>query len=82
MVWGGDGGEEGEDSDTEDREPGGEAGHLLQAAEGPLQEGRGALHPLRRRGRPRRLLRHRQAIPVRKLQVFIFTYMHPTPAGQ
>jgi hypothetical protein len=73
----GDGGEEGADSDTEDRQPGREAGDLLQAPPGAVQEGRGALHPLRRRGRTRRLLRHRQALPLRQLQVtIVHLYMY------
>lgn len=37
---------EGEDSDQEDSQRGGQAGDLLEAAAGPLQEGRGTLCPL------------------------------------
>ena len=76
-----DGGEEGADSDTEDRQPGGEAGDLLQAPPGAVQEGRGALHPMRRRGRTRRLLRHRQALPLRQLQVTVVHLCTETPSA-
>lgn len=59
---------EGEEGDTADRERGGEAGDLLQAQEGAVQEGRGAGGAMRRRRRAHRLLRHRQALAVRELQ--------------
>uniref|UniRef100_A0A8R7QHZ3 Uncharacterized protein n=1 Tax=Triticum urartu TaxID=4572 RepID=A0A8R7QHZ3_TRIUA len=58
----------GEDADEADREPDEPAGDLLQAPRRPAEEGLRALRPLRRRGRPRRLLPPRQALRIRQLQ--------------
>lgn len=53
---------EGEDTDKKDQQRDGEAGHVLEASKGVVQEGGGAIDPVRCGGSAHRLLLHRQAI--------------------
>lgn len=60
---------EGQDSDKEDRQLDSEARDFLEEKKRATEEGQGALYPVRCGSRCYHLLKHRQALRLRKYQV-------------